>query len=83
MRDGDDERVRDPDVDGVCDGDGVPVSAGDDEGVRALDAVRVDVDVGVRDGERRMATLRLRTVAFATPASLASQEYTDSSAPLA
>ena len=48
-----------------------------------LDGVRVAEGVVVGDGERRMATLRLRTVAFATPASLASQEYTDSSAPLA
>ena len=80
VRDGDDVCVREPDIDGVCDDDGVPPSDG--EVVHELDGMLVADVVGVGDGERRTATLRLRTVAFATPASLASQEYTDSSAPL-
>ena len=81
VRDGDDVTVREPDEDGVCDSDGVPVT--DDDGECEVDDV-LEVDcVGVGVGERRMATPRLRTVVFATPASLASQEYTDSSAPLA
>ena len=80
VRDGDDVCVRVPDVDGVCDEDGAPVSDG--EVVHELDDMLVADVVGVGVEERRMATLRLRTVAFATSASLDSQEYTDSSAPL-
>ena len=79
--------VAEPELDGVRVADCVVVGDGERVGdvVLVADLVLVnDVDVViVGDGERRMATLRLRTVAFATPASLASQEYTDSSAPLA
>ena len=41
------------------------------------------VGVSVKAGERRLAMLRLRMVALATPASLDSHEYADRSAPLA
>ena len=90
VRDGDDVCVREPDSDGVRDvdgdvvseDDGVCVCDEDDVPVSELAEVLVAVDVGIGDGKRRMATLRLRTVAFATPSSLASQEYTDCSAPL-
>ena len=70
-------------MEGVAARDADVVAAG--SGVRAFDAdgaVIDDVLDGDGDGERRIATLRLRRVAFVTPASLASQEYTERSAPL-
>ena len=44
--------------------------------------VLVLLALGVPDEERNKATLRLRMVAFATPASLASQVYTNENTPL-
>ena len=55
------------------------------DGAADTDALAPRDNVGVADGDcgaRRMATLRRRMVALATPASLMSQEYLDTSAPL-
>ena len=79
----------------IGDGAGVPVELMDrvlvaervklelEEAVEllVLETLGLRLGVSVGDGERRLATLRLRMVALATPASLASQEYTERSAP--